>query len=82
MDAPSHFISDGKTIDQIDLSACIGKAKVITMDDLVPDYEIKQSDLKITKEELEVFDVLFIHTNWMDKWGQREFYQQIGRAHV
>ncbi len=31
VDAPSHFVHDGKTIDQIDLSSLIGKAKVFDM---------------------------------------------------
>lgn len=30
MDAPYHFYQDGKTIDQIDLEKCVGKATVVT----------------------------------------------------
>ena len=29
MDAPSHFIGNGKTIDELDLSKCIGRASVV-----------------------------------------------------
>jgi len=31
VDAPCHFIEDGKTIDQVDLSKFIGEAKVVTV---------------------------------------------------
>lgn len=31
MDAPYHFIADGKTIEQLDLDACIGPAQVLEL---------------------------------------------------
>ncbi len=33
VDAPAHFLADGKTVDQIPLSACLGRATVVNMMD-------------------------------------------------
>jgi arylformamidase len=42
MDAPRHFIPDGKGMDKVDLSKCIGYCKVIDMDG-----EVKSSDIEV-----------------------------------
>lgn len=48
VDAPAHFIKDGKTIDQMDLSSIIGRAKVFDMSTV--------SD-GITRDHLENLDI-------------------------
>jgi arylformamidase len=57
VDAPSHFLKDGKTIDEIHLDRCMGYAKVIdvmtvtdaiTQDDLTP-YEINEGDIMLLR---------------------------------
>ncbi len=48
IDAPSHFVSDGKTIDQLDLSHVIGKCKVFDMSSVTDG---------ITQDHLENLDI-------------------------
>ncbi len=48
IDAPSHFLKDGKTIDQMDLNSLIGPCKVLDLT-IVTD--------KITREHLEEHDI-------------------------
>lgn len=44
VDAPSHFLIDGKTIDEMSLNAVMGRAKVFDMSEAVD--SIKDSDLE------------------------------------
>ncbi len=75
VDAPSHFLKDGKTIDQISLDRLMGPAKVIdlvrvadaiTADDLKR-YEINEQDIILLRTmnsahaETEEFDKEFIY---------------------
>ena len=45
LDAPYHFVPDGKTIDQLDLSKCIGSARVIDLTHKKPNDPVEPSDL-------------------------------------
>ncbi len=42
MDAPSHFIKDGRTIEQIDLKKCIGECKVVTPNGTIQENDVSQ----------------------------------------
>lgn len=42
IDAPAHFISGGKTIDEIELSRCIGPASVIEFDGVITSDHIRK----------------------------------------
>ncbi|HIT89001.1 MAG TPA: N-acetyltransferase [Candidatus Merdenecus merdavium] len=41
IDAPSHFLPDGKTMDQIDLDSCIGPCKVVELEGVIGAEEIE-----------------------------------------
>lgn len=43
VDAPFHFIKDGKTVDELDLSVCIGPCEVVDLPDV---SEISAKDVK------------------------------------
>jgi arylformamidase len=57
MDAPSHYIPDGKTIDKIDLTKCIGQVEVVEAHGEISADEIKEL-LKKDKNEI-ISRVLF-----------------------
>ncbi|MEZ0537524.1 cyclase family protein [Caldicellulosiruptoraceae bacterium PP1] len=70
IDAPKHFIDNGKSIDNIDLNLLIGTAKV---------FEIKNKN-KISKEDLLNFDInendiILLKTDNNDKLLNNEFYK-------
>ena len=75
VDAPSHFLRDGKTIDEMDLGKLIGKCKVIDVTDAVDqitgeqleEHEITAGDIILLKtinslrEPTDVFNPHFIY---------------------
>src|SRR3990172_10338786 len=46
LDAPSHFLETGKTVDQLDLSKCIGPALMINLDHKGPKDPVVVADLQ------------------------------------
>ncbi len=48
IDAPAHFLKDGKTIDQIDLNKLVGNCRVL---------DLSNVEEKITKEDLEKYNI-------------------------
>ena len=67
VDAPCHFIENGKTIDQVELSKFIGRAKVATVDGLLnagdvdaimvdaPKKVLLKGDVELTVDAAEAF---------------------------
>ena len=51
IDAPKHFIADGKAIDELDLSVFYGKCTVVELDGIVDEKQIS-TILKICHERL------------------------------
>ncbi|KAF5379576.1 hypothetical protein D9757_009248 [Collybiopsis confluens] len=71
VDAPSHFYADGKTIDQIPLSALVGSAVVL-------DFTSKQAKEVITWGDIEQHPqgnrieagvILLFYTGWSKHWA-------------
>jgi kynurenine formamidase len=63
IDAPRHFVPDGRTIDQLDLAECSGPA--VCWD--VPKQgveEITVADLERCRPVLHAGDILFLRTGW------------------
>lgn len=58
IDAPSHFISGAKTIDEIDLSKCVGMCKVIELEGEVGPKQIKDALKDGTKRLLIKGDII------------------------
>jgi kynurenine formamidase len=46
LDAPYHFVADGKTVDQLDLSKCIGPARLIDLTHKGPNEPVEVADLE------------------------------------
>ena len=46
LDAPFHFLADGRTVDQLDLSKCIGPARVIDLTHKGPNEPVEVADLE------------------------------------
>lgn len=77
IDAPSHFLKNGKTIDQISLDKFIGKCQVLDLtnvEEYISDKELEKFDIKENeiillktknsyKTETEEFDPSFIYLN-------------------
>jgi kynurenine formamidase len=74
LDAPSHVIAGGKTIDQIPLDTLVGPAVVVSVK--------KPGGEKITAQDLldagangSPGDALLIHTGWGSKFGTEDYHE-------
>ena len=73
LDAPSHFIKDGATIDQIPLSMLIGPAICIKVN-IAADEQIKISDIEAQCHAAQPGDALLIRTGWDNKFTDQSYY--------
>ena len=69
MDAPRHFIADGKTIDQMPLDAVIGRCRVVEMQNCDQITAEDLGDLRLRRGER----VLFKTRNSARSWKMNEF---------
>lgn len=72
IDAPSHMISNGKSLDEFDVSMFIGRAIMINID---PDNK-RITRKYLEKFEQELYDAEFVvfNTSWHTKWGSNEYF--------
>ncbi|MBU4535898.1 MAG: cyclase family protein [Euryarchaeota archaeon] len=66
IDAPYHFHSSGRKINQIKLKDLMGTAKIIDVE-----KEVKAEDL----QSIENIEILVIRTSWSNKWGKKEYFE-------
>ena len=73
MDAPSHFIKSGKTIDKMPVSATVGEARVIEIKDkeFITVEEIRP--YRIRKREIILFKTGNSKTRWDNKPFKKKF---------
>ncbi len=71
IDAPSHFLRDGKTIDQIDLSRFIGRCKVLDLTDV--GEQITRNCLANYEGEINEGDIVLLKTNNSTKIATDKF---------
>jgi kynurenine formamidase len=74
MDAPYHFIHNGRTIDQVALAQCAGPALLLDMRHKRPNDEIRRPDLEPFEPQLRETGRVVFHTGWYHRWGLGEFF--------
>jgi len=79
MDAPRHFLSDGATLDQQDLSVCVGDAIVINLAPAAPKQLISVADLGTHAESISVGSRLLFRTDWHKRYGTPEYRNELPR---
>jgi arylformamidase len=81
IDAPSHFVKDGKTIDQLDLAKVIGPAKVFDMsvvaDGITRDHV---ENLQIDPGDIVLFKTVNSATQPTDKFTPHFIYLEVSGA--
>ncbi|HVV23367.1 MAG TPA: cyclase family protein [Pseudonocardiaceae bacterium] len=70
LDAPSHFVEDGATIDQLPVSALVGRAYCVQVLRDGPE-PITAADLKAV--DLGPGDALLIRTGWDDRYAEPDY---------
>jgi len=71
IDAPSHFLRDGKTIDQINLSRFIGRCKVLDLTDVAE--QITRNRLASHEGEIDEGDIVLLKTSNSTKIATDKF---------
>ncbi|MBB3207264.1 kynurenine formamidase [Rhodopirellula rubra] len=79
MDAPRHFLSDGATLDQQDLSVCVGDAIVINLAPAAPKQLISVADLGTHAESISAGSRLLFRTDWHKRYGTPEYRNELPR---
>jgi kynurenine formamidase len=74
MDAPRHFLDDGRTIDRLDLHKCVGRARVIDLSHKEPNSLMTVADLAPWTEQIGPGSRLLLRTDW-DLHAQQDDYR-------
>lgn len=71
MDAPSHMLKDGVTLDRIDVDCFVGKSIILEFKDkkYIHLQDILQYEDKIAKS-----DFVIIKTGWSKFWGKKRIF--------
>lgn len=82
MDAPFHFLSDGHTLDQQDLSVCVGPATVINLAPASPSQLITVNDLGALADSIQPGARLLFRTDWYKRFGTPEYRNELPRISI
>jgi kynurenine formamidase len=77
IDAPSHFIPNSLTIDQIPLNQLIGPAIILDLSkkNIKPKQKIVWKDIaELYERDLKPGVIVLICTGWYEKWGTKEYF--------
>lgn len=75
MDAPSHILSDGKSLDRFPAEKFMGKAAVINLTH-IDKTEIKHHDLLQYEPLILKIDFLLFYTGWYKKWRKDDYFKE------
>lgn len=67
MDAPSHFLPDGRTLDEMPMSQFSGRATVLDVSDEGP--VITEDFLHSNYDAIYCTDYILFYTGWENRWG-------------
>jgi arylformamidase len=73
LDAPRHFVTSGKTIDQVPLENLYGPGVIIDLSDDLDELDVITVEMIESRAEVRQGDILFLHTGWHQ-------YAQFGKA--
>ncbi len=82
MDAPYHFLPGGETIDQQDLSMCIGPALVLNLAPAKPRQLIGVEDLDPIKDQLRRGSRILFRTDWYGRHGTQAYRDELPRISI
>jgi arylformamidase len=64
LDAPRHFVTNGKTIDQLPLDWLFGPGVIVDLSDVLDELDIFTPEMIEERVDVQNGDILFIHTGW------------------
>jgi len=82
MDAPRHFLPEGRTLDQQALDVVIGPAFVVNLAPAQPNQLITVDDLKSIADQVRPGSRLLFRTDWYKRYGTPEYRSELPRISV
>ena len=64
LDAPRHFVTAGRTIDEIPIEWCYGDGVIVDLSDMLGELDLFYPEDIEKRVEVREGDILFIHTGW------------------
>ena len=74
LDAPFHFLDDGKTIDRVSLERTYGPATLVDLRDKGPWSHITRADLEKWAPDLRRTRKAILRTGWSTRWMKHDFF--------
>jgi len=74
LDAPYHFFPAGRTVDQLDLSACIGSARVMDLTDKQGKVPVEAADLEQRAEIFKPGARVLLRFDWDRRYPKPEYF--------
>lgn len=64
LDAPRHFVTGGKTIDELPLEWLYGEGVIVDLSDDLDELDVFTPEMIEDRVDVQEGDILFIHTGW------------------
>lgn len=82
MDAPKHFLPDGQSLDEQDLSVCCGPARLVDLTPVLPKQLITVSDVLSATGDVHSGDRLLFRTDWHKRFGSPQYRDELPRISI
>jgi len=74
LDAPFHFLDDGRTVEQLDLSKCIGNALLVDLSHKKPKEPLTVDDFAHVADRIGEGTRLIYRTDWDAQFPQKHYF--------
>ncbi|MFC5406243.1 cyclase family protein [Cohnella soli] len=74
LDAPFHFLDDGKTVDQLDLQQCVGQAILVDLTHKKPKEPIEIKDFEPYADRIVEGSKVIYRTDWFKQLPGRHYF--------
>ena len=74
IDAPQHFVPEGKSLDDFSIETFMGDGVVLDLTPKEPEEAITRADVEAYEDEIQPGDVVMLHTGWDEYYGQTPEY--------
>jgi kynurenine formamidase len=80
MDAPCHFLSSGQTLDQLNLQACCGTARIVNLAPVAPAELITLERFQAAvADPVTPGQRLLLRTDWYHRYPERQYRDELPR---
>jgi kynurenine formamidase len=82
MDAPRHFVPEGASLDQQDLAACCGPARIVNLAPAQPRQLLTVEDVESRLGSVQPGERILFRTDWCQRVGTTEYRDELPRISI